>query len=85
MHANWQGYVEVPAAKDFVARKVRTISLSKVQGAHWNAIKWEECLGDCPEAVVKKATINLYLQVCKSLEASLPKLYCIDLAEAYVT
>jgi hypothetical protein len=25
MHANWQGYVEVPAAKDFIARKVHTI------------------------------------------------------------
>jgi hypothetical protein len=25
-HAIWQGYVEDPAAKDFVARKARTIS-----------------------------------------------------------
>jgi hypothetical protein len=31
-HAIWQGYVEDPAAKDFVARKARTIALSKVQG-----------------------------------------------------
>jgi hypothetical protein len=30
--AKWQGYVEGPAAKDFVARKVRTIELTKVQG-----------------------------------------------------
>ncbi len=37
-HANWQGYVEVPTAKDFVARKVHTIALSEVQGTHWNAI-----------------------------------------------
>jgi hypothetical protein len=32
MHAIWQGYVEEPAAKDFGARKARTIALSKAQG-----------------------------------------------------
>jgi hypothetical protein len=30
-HAIWQGYVEEPAAKDFVAKKARTIALSEVQ------------------------------------------------------
>jgi hypothetical protein len=29
-HAIWQGSVEKPAAKDFVARKVRTIDWNKV-------------------------------------------------------
>ncbi len=33
MHAIWQGYVEDPAMKDFVARKAHTIALSKVQGS----------------------------------------------------
>jgi hypothetical protein len=33
MHATWQGYVEDPAAKDFVARKAHTIVLSKAQGS----------------------------------------------------
>jgi hypothetical protein len=33
MHAIWQGYVEDPAAKDFVARKACTIALSKTQGS----------------------------------------------------
>jgi hypothetical protein len=33
MHAIWQGYVEDPAAKDFVARKARTIALSEAQGS----------------------------------------------------
>jgi hypothetical protein len=28
-HANWQGYIEEPTAMDFVARKGRTIALSK--------------------------------------------------------
>jgi hypothetical protein len=32
MHAIWQGYVEDPAAKDFVARKAHTIALSEAQG-----------------------------------------------------
>jgi hypothetical protein len=32
MHAIWQGYVEDPAAKDFVARPACTIALSKAQG-----------------------------------------------------
>jgi hypothetical protein len=85
MHANWQGYVEVPAANDFVVRKVCTIALSKVQGAHWNAIKCQERLGNRPEAVVRQATITLNSQVWKSLEYSLPKQYCVDLAETYVT
>jgi hypothetical protein len=30
-NAIWQGYVEDPAAKDFVVRKARTIALSKAQ------------------------------------------------------
>jgi hypothetical protein len=32
-HAIWQGYVEDPAAKDFVERKARTITLSKARGS----------------------------------------------------
>jgi hypothetical protein len=31
-HAIWQGYVDDPAAKVFVARKARTITLCKAQG-----------------------------------------------------
>ncbi len=31
-HAIWQGYVEEPTTKDFVARKARTFALSKAQG-----------------------------------------------------
>jgi hypothetical protein len=85
MHAKWQGSVEEPAAKDFVARKVRTIKLNKVQGTNWNAIKCKECLRSHPEAVVRQATINLDSQVWKSFGEFLPELFCIDLAEAYVT
>jgi hypothetical protein len=59
--------------------------LSEVHGTHWNAIKYQECLGNDPEAVVRQATINLKSQVWKSLENSFPELYCVDLAEAYVT
>ncbi len=82
--AKWQGSVEEPAAKDFVARKVRTIKWNEVQGTIWNAIKCKEHLRSCPEAVVRQATINLYLRVWKSFGNSFPKLYCVDLAEAHV-
>jgi hypothetical protein len=85
MHAKWQRSVEETAAKDFFARKVRTIKLNKVQGTHWNANKCKEHLGSHPEAVVRQATISLDSQVWKSLGDSLPELYCIDLVEAYVT
>jgi hypothetical protein len=56
-HANRQGYVEEPSAKDFVARKAHTIALSKARGTHWNMIKikCKECLGNCPEAVIGQA------------------------------
>jgi hypothetical protein len=82
--AKWQGYIKEPAAKDFVARKVRTINLIKVQGTSWNAIKCKKHLRSHPAAVVRQATINLYSRVWKSLWDSFTKLYCIDLAEAYV-
>jgi hypothetical protein len=59
MYAKWQRYVEEPTAKDFVARKVRTIELDKVQGTHWNANKYKEHFGNRPEAVIRQATINL--------------------------
>jgi hypothetical protein len=84
-HAKWQGFVEEPAAKDFVARKVRTIELNKVQGTHWNVNKCKERLGNCPKADNRQATINLDSQNQKSLGDTLPKLYCVDLAETYVT
>jgi hypothetical protein len=58
-HAIWQVSVEEPAAKDFVARKVRTIKWNKVQGTIWNAIKCKERLRSHPAAVVRQATINL--------------------------
>jgi hypothetical protein len=83
-HAKWQGYLEEPAAKDLVARKVHTIKLNEVQGTSWNTIKCKEHLRSCPEAVIRQATINLDSRVWKSLGDSFPELYCVDLAEAYV-
>ncbi len=58
-HAIWQGSVEEPAAKEFVARKVRTIKWSKVQRTIWNAIKCKERLRSHPAAVVRQAPFNL--------------------------
>jgi hypothetical protein len=37
-HAIWQGYVEEPAGKDFVARKAHTIALSKAQGTRQSTL-----------------------------------------------
>jgi hypothetical protein len=37
-HAIWQGYIEDPAAKDFVARKARTIALSKARGTRQSTL-----------------------------------------------
>ncbi len=78
----WQGSIEEPTAKDFVARKVHTIEWNKVQGTIWNMIKCEEHLRSHSEAVVRQATINLYSWVWKSLGDSFPELYCVDWAEA---
>ncbi len=38
MHAIWQGYIEDPAAKDFVVRKANTIALSKAQGTRQSTL-----------------------------------------------
>ncbi len=57
--AIWQGSVEEPAAKDFVARKVRTIKWNEVLGTSWNAIKCKECLRSRLAPVDTQATINL--------------------------
>jgi hypothetical protein len=57
--AIWQGSVEEPAAKDFMARKVRTIRWNEVQGTSWNVIKCKERLRSCPAAAARQATINL--------------------------
>jgi hypothetical protein len=62
-HAKWQGSVDEPAAKDFLARKVCTFELTKVQGTSWNAIKCKEHLRIRPEVVIRQATINFYSPV----------------------
>ncbi len=83
-HAYWEGYTEEPAAKEIVVRNTHTIASGEAQGTYWNRIKCKECCRILPEAVIGQATINLDSRVWKSLEDSLSKLYCADLAEAYV-
>jgi hypothetical protein len=51
--------VKASAEKEFVARKTRTITSGKAQGASWNRIKCKERFGNPPEAVMRQATINL--------------------------
>jgi hypothetical protein len=62
--------VSPPTAKEFVARKTSTIVSGKAQGTG---------------AVIGQATIDLHSQIWKSLEDSFAKLYCVDIAEVYVT
>ena len=62
-HAIWQGSVEEPDAKNFVARKVRTIKWNKVLGTSWNAIRCKERLRSRPAAVFRQATINLFMRL----------------------
>ncbi len=38
MHAIWQGYVENPVVKDFVARKACTIALSQARGTQQSTL-----------------------------------------------
>ncbi len=76
--AKLQVSAEEPAAKDFVAREVRNIELTEVQGTNWKANKCKERLGSHSEVVVRQATINLDSRVWKSLGDSLPELYCVD-------
>ncbi len=68
----------------FCSKRGPHYKLTEVQRTSWFAIKWEERLRSHSEAVIRQATINLYSQVWKSLGDLFPKLYCIDLAEAYV-
>jgi hypothetical protein len=58
-HAKWQGYIEEPAAKNFIVKKICTIEWNEVQGTIWSVIKCEEPLRSHPAAVVRQATINL--------------------------
>ncbi len=37
-HAIWQGYIEDPAAKDFVARKAPTVAFSEAQGTRQSTL-----------------------------------------------
>jgi hypothetical protein len=37
-HAIWQGYIEDPAAKDFIARKAYTIALSEARGTRQSTL-----------------------------------------------
>jgi hypothetical protein len=71
-HAIQQGSVDEPAAKDFVARKVRTIEWNKVLGTSWNAIRCKEHLRSHPAAVVRQATINLIHKVGNPLGIPVP-------------
>jgi hypothetical protein len=68
-HAIWQGYVEDPAAMDFIVRKARTIPLRKVQGTQ----ALSKARGSCH----KTSNNQPYSRAWKSLGDSIPELYCV--------
>jgi hypothetical protein len=70
--ALWQGSIEEPAAKDFVARKVCTIKWNEVLETSWNAIRCKERLRSHLAAVVRQATINLIYEVGNPLGIPVP-------------
>ncbi len=88
-HAIWQGYVEDPAVKDFVARKTRTITLSEVQGTRQSTlftslkIPW----GFHTQAVLrslaglmsrKKVSVHGFLWVRKVWFAFVPRTFALE-------
>jgi hypothetical protein len=77
MHANWQEYVEVPAANIFLARKGHTIASSKVQGTHSNAIKCQEHLGNVLKLLSDKQQSTLIHEFGYPL--GIPRLSCTAL------
>ncbi len=54
MHAIRQGYIEYPAAKDFIARKAHTIALCKARGTRLSTLihELEIPWGFCSQAVL---------------------------------
>jgi hypothetical protein len=76
--------VKASAAKEFVGRKTHTITSGKAQVTYWDRIKCKEHFGKPLGAIIRQATINPDSLIWKSLEDSLPKMYCADLSEAYV-
>jgi hypothetical protein len=63
MHVIWQGYIEAPAVKDFVARMAHIFALSKVQRTHWNLIKCELRLGIVQKLSYDKQQSTLFTRL----------------------
>jgi hypothetical protein len=61
--AIWQGFVEKPAAKDFVVRKVRTINLTKCQEPAGMQSGAKSACEGVWQLSFRQATINLIREV----------------------
>ncbi len=79
MHANWQGNVKEPTAKNFVAKKAHTIAFKEPSGT-WSSAN---TLGNFPEAVIGRATINLIHKFGNPLRIPYPSSTAL-LSGAYV-
>ncbi len=83
--AMWQGSIEKPAVKVFVARKVRT-------NAFWQSVRNQlECkqvqraLEKASGSCLLTSNNEPFSRGQKSIHESILRLYCVDLVEAYVT
>jgi hypothetical protein len=76
--------VEVEAIASRAHELSCIITPDKMRGTYWDRIKCKEHFGKLMGAVKRQATINPDSQIWKTLEDSMLKMYCVDLAEAYV-
>ncbi len=85
MHAKWQGSIEEPAAKDFCCEGGLHYWIER---SAWNPLGRKQvprALGESSRSCRQTSNNQPLFTSWKSLGDSLPELYCIDLAEAYVT
>ncbi len=83
--AIWQGSVEKPAVKVFVGRKVRTIAFWQSVRNQLERDQVQRALEKASGSCILTSNNHPYLWGWKFVHNSSPRLYCIDLAEAYVT
>ncbi len=77
--------VEAGAMASRAHELTHTIAPGNAQGTYWDRMRCGKCFGNFMGAVKRQASINPDSQIWKYFEDSLPKMYCVELAEAYVT
>jgi hypothetical protein len=84
-HDQGKPQVEAEAMTSRAHELTRTIPQGKAHRTYWTRIECKQRFGNRRGDVKRQATINPDSRIWKSLEDSLPEMYCADLAEAYNT